>query len=93
MSPSVFANKGYEQIVSATLASSVGLASIPTGASWCTIQCEAVDVRWRDDGTAPTSTVGSILAAGSVLPYYGELSRLQFIRTAAGSILNVSYYA
>ena len=37
-------------------------------------------IRWRDDGTAPTSNIGMRLASGS-LPYLyqGDLHKLQFI--------------
>jgi hypothetical protein len=92
-------NCGYQQIAAATLAASTAL-TIPTvpgngalSARYAVIQCEGGEVRWRDDGTAPTSTVGFLLAQyPDQLVYDGDLTALRFIRTSASSILNVSYY-
>jgi len=92
-------NCGYQQITAATLASSTALTvplvpGNPTRATYAVISCEGDVVRWRDDGTAPTSTVGMILATfPDVLIYDGDLAALRFIRNSASSILNVSYYA
>lgn len=88
---------GYQQItvLTASTALSVpvrdinGLSSTPTVAI---IVPEGQGVRWRDDGTAPTATVGMPLSAGSVLMYDGDLTRIRFIQQAATAILNVSYY-
>jgi len=50
-------------------------------------------VRWRDDGTDPTTLVGHLLAAGATLTYYGDCSKIKFIRTGATSMtLPTSYY-
>lgn len=54
---------------------------------------ETAQVRWRDDGTAPTASVGHLLEVGQVLEFDGKLSKLQFIRTGGTSgALPVSYY-
>lgn len=54
---------------------------------------ETGQIRWRDDGTAPTASVGHLLEIGSVLEYDGNLAFLQFIRTGGTSgSLPVSYY-
>jgi hypothetical protein len=50
-------------------------------------------VRWRDDGTAPTASVGMPLAVGVPLQYDGDLTNIKFIETAASAKLNISYYA
>ena len=57
------------------------------------LQAEAQALRWRDDGAAPTASVGQVLAAGSTLNYDGDLKNIQFIQAVAGGILNCSYYA
>lgn len=81
---------GYEQITS--LSSAAGL-TIPVGTSVALIQAESQNVRWRDDGTNPTSTVGSLLMAGSTLEYdAADFGSLKFIEVAASAKLNVSYY-
>lgn len=81
---------GYQQITTA-LATAQSL-TVPAGANVAYIVAEAVDVRWRDDGVAPTASVGMVLPAGASLTYAASLAAIQFIETAAGSILNVSYY-
>ena len=86
---------GYQQITS--LGSSVGLTipsnntnnGIPT---YAIIQAEAQAVRWRDDGTAPTTSVGMTIPAGGELRYDGNLSAIRFIEVTATAKLNVSYY-
>jgi len=57
------------------------------------IVAEVAGVRWRDDGTAPTASVGMPLAVGVPLQYDGDLTKIQFIQQSAGSIINVSYYS
>lgn len=81
---------GYQQI--STVSSSIGL-TIPTGATMALIVPEGQNVRWRDDGTAPTSLIGMPLAVGESLNYDGDLSRIRFIEQVAGAKLNISYYA
>jgi hypothetical protein len=54
---------------------------------------ETAQVRWRDDGTAPTSTVGHLLEVGQVLEYDGDVGSISFIRTGGTSgALPVTYY-
>lgn len=54
---------------------------------------ETQGVRWRDDGVAPTSTVGMPLAAGVTLQYDGDLTKIKFIQQTASAKLNISYYS
>lgn len=81
---------GYQQITS--LSASTAL-TVPTGATMALIVPESQAVRWRDDGTAPTASVGMPVAVGESLNYDGDLSRIRFIQQAASATLNVSYYA
>ncbi len=82
---------GYEQITS--LGSAVGLAAIPAGgAKMALIQAEAQNIRWRDDGTNPTTSVGMILVANDTLLYSGTLSAIKFIEVTATAKINVTYY-
>lgn len=82
---------GYVQLTALTAA--VGLGTIPPGATVALVQCETAAVRWRDDGTAPTATVGTLLQPGDLMTFDQRLDRLSFIQTAAGAKLNVSFYA
>ena len=82
--------QGFQQITA--LAAATGL-TVPSRAEWALIECEAQSVRWRDDGTNPTTTVGHVLNPGDVLEYKGLLSAIRFIETAVGAKLNVSFYS
>jgi len=87
----------YQQIVAPTVSTgltvptrdNLGMASTPTVA---VIAVESQGIRWRDDGVAPTSTVGMPVAPGAVLIYDGDLTRFRFIQTAGSATVNVSYY-
>lgn len=66
----------------------------PPNARWALLRAEAQTVRIRDDGTAPTASVGfPLLVADDALVYMGNLSGLRVIAATAGGILNVLYYA
>lgn len=80
---------GYQQITNLTSATAL---TVPATATYAIIQAESVDVRWRDDGTNPTASVGMLLFAGASQTFSGDLTTLKFIQTQASSILNVSYY-
>ena len=81
---------GYQQITS--LSSASGLTP-PQGATMALVVAETQGVRWRDDGTDPTASVGMPIAAGAYLNYDGDLNRVKFIEQTASAKLNISYYA
>lgn len=89
---------GYQQITTLSSAQSLtvpvrdvnGLSVKP---SIALITPETQAVRWRDDGVAPTASVGMPLAAGVTLQYDGDLTKIQFIEQTASAKLNISYYA
>jgi hypothetical protein len=81
---------GYQQITS--LSGATGL-TVPQGATMAVITPLTQGVRWRDDGTAPTASVGMPLAAGAYMNYDGDLNRVKFIEQTASAELNISYYA
>lgn len=89
---------GYQQIVAATLDTGAALTIPPITApasqrpSYVLLIAEGQAVRWRDDGTAPTATVGMLLPTNMPTRYDGDLSRVRFISATAGAILNVNYY-
>lgn len=89
---------GYQQITS--LSASTGLTVPSTDAtglnakpSIAIITPEGQAVRWRDDATAPTASVGMPLAVGVTLQYDGDLSKIRFIEQVGGARLNISYYS
>lgn len=88
---------GYQQITS--LSSTANLTvpvRTPNGLNakpvFALIIAEGQSVRWRDDKTAPTASVGMPLAVGVPLQYDGDLINIQFIEQVAGAKLNISYY-
>jgi hypothetical protein len=92
---------GYQQISAATLAAATnltiptadpvsGIKQLPTSAF---IVAEVANVRWRDDGVAPTATVGMLLPYNTFFQYDGDLAKIQFIAASGSPILNISYYA
>jgi hypothetical protein len=88
--PATLTPKGYQQITA--LSAAVALTP-PVGSRIATITAEAQDVRWRDDGTNPTATVGMLLTKGTPFQYTGNLAAIKFIETTASATLNIAYYA
>lgn len=84
----------FEQLT--TVSSSTALtAATYKNANYALIECDHTAnkyVRWRDDGTAPTATVGNTLAPGDTLQYDGDLSTIRLIEESASAKINVSYY-
>jgi hypothetical protein len=68
-------------------------AGIPAGTSLLLIQPQTQAIRWRDDGTAPTASVGYPLAVGAELRYTARgMQNLRVISQVAGAIVNVIAY-
>ena len=70
----------------------VGLSSASTpithAATGAIITLETAQIRWRADGTAPTSTTGHIMDISDILDFSEGnwrdiLNRIQFIRTGS----------
>ena len=88
---------GYQQITSLSGATNLTVPRrTPNGQNgkpvFALIVAEGQAVRWRDDLTSPSSTVGMPLAVGIPLQYDGDLTNIQFIEQVAGAKLNISYY-
>lgn len=87
---------GYCQLSS--LSSSTGLAScsggIPSGSTTINLACETQAVRYRDDGVAPTASVGFPLTTGQVLNGYkpSDLTLLRIIEQTASAKCNILFY-
>lgn len=81
---------GFQQITNVSAA--IGL-TVPAGTTLILVHTTGQAVRWRDDGTSPTGTVGMVLAVGSELRYSASaMAALKFIESAASAVLNVTYY-
>ena len=83
------APKGYEQLTSLLTVQSL---TVPGTAQMVLLQSLDHNVRWRDDGVAPTATVGMRISAGEEFWYTGNLAAIQFIEEAPSAVLNAAYY-
>lgn len=80
---------GYQQL---TTLSSAAALTVPTGTKYILMQAQDKDVRYRDDGTDPSATVGMIMVANTVYAYTGNFATIKFFETSATAKLNVLYY-
>lgn len=83
--------------VDATTAKGLGAGltnnAIPAGATVALIVTETQALRWRDDGTDPTSTIGVPLATG-LLPfeYWANVAAMKVIGQSASATVTVAFY-
>lgn len=91
----------YNQLTSLATAKVFGTAStsdvvVPDDAVGVWLQAETQNVRFRHDGTAPTTSVGVLLVA-SAAPIYlkgkDAIRHLQVIETTASAKLNIAFVA
>lgn len=94
-SPAFGGSLGYQQSTSLSTSTAAGLPSIPSrpGPGSALIAVEGAGIRWRDDGTAPTSSVGQPVSAGQALCYGQDINAFQVIGQTSGATINVTYYA
>lgn len=84
---------GYQQITVTTLQTLTIPAKCAPGPYLVVIKVETQAVRYRDDGVAPTATVGQPIAVTDApIPYEGTASALQFIAQTAGGVVDVLFY-
>jgi len=85
---------GFCQIaVSTAVTLSSACANYPSNSNAIVVVVETAAVRWRDDGTAPTSSVGMFLDIGSTLTYMGDISKVQFVAVSGSPVIDVSFYS
>lgn len=90
--PSVDVTGAFEQLSSLSVARSL---NVPSGrrVNYCMVQADGQNVRYRDDGTDPTASIGMILIAGDPpTKFTHAFSLLRFVEAASGAKLNVRYY-
>jgi hypothetical protein len=85
---------GYLQVTVTTVQSLTIPASCNGIPSLVVIKTETAGVRYRDDGVAPTATVGMPIAATDApVSYEGTISALQFVVTPSGTAtVDLLYY-
>lgn len=87
---------GFCQVSAEALASAVSLSTactIPAGATMAWLQAETANVRYRDDGAAPTASIGNLVLSGNPGIFYnGSIKALQFIGASGSPVLDVAFY-
>lgn len=82
---------GYQQLTG--LSAATAFTNPPAGAKIVVISVETQAVRYRDDGTPPTASVGMPVAAGTTIEYTSQdFTKIKFIQQTAGAIVNASFY-
>jgi len=86
---------GFEQVTVAN--SSIGFsgAQLAKSPDFAEATLETAQIRFRADGTAPSSTVGTPVDIGTTVKVTGgrDLAQIRFIRTGGTSgVLNVGYF-
>ena len=82
----------YQQLTVST--SAVGL-TVPSGAQRAVVVVEAQPLRYRDDGTNPTASVGMLCVAATRFDIESREALLAFKAIRSGgtdSVLSISYY-
>jgi hypothetical protein len=82
---------------SAAVQTSSCSGGIPAGATYALICNEGTAARWRDDGAAPTTSVGQILGTGTATApicagFSTTFSTLQWIAESGSATLDISFY-
>jgi len=73
--------------------SSVTSGGIPVGATMAFLQAETADIRYRDDGGAPTASIGDLIVHNIPgILYTGTLTAVQFIAVSGSPLLDVAFY-
>lgn len=85
----IYAALGYQQITSVSAATGL---TVPTGAIIAEICVETQAIRYRDDGTNPTATVGMPIPAATCFQYAGPLGAIKIIEQTPSATIDVSYY-
>jgi hypothetical protein len=87
--------KGYVQysLVSAVTIQTAAGGSIPVGATTVLIVSDDNQFRWRDDGTLPTSQIGTPVAGGAAFLYQSlSIANLKLAPVSSLATLNLCFY-
>jgi hypothetical protein len=82
---------GYQQL---TVDGTARSLTVPAGSVRAVCVVEDNPIRWTDDGTTPTASVGSQAKADVIFTLYGKesLDAFKAIRTGSDAKLSISYY-
>jgi hypothetical protein len=84
---------GFQQLAVDTAKFLTIPAACGPNPSLAVIKAEAQALRYRDDGTAPTTAVGMPVATTDApIQYQGTIPALEFIAQTSGGIVDVLFY-
>lgn len=87
---------GYAQLTNVaipTLISSALANGIPNGTERVTIQPTGQNVRYRDDGQAPTNNTGMRLRADRIYEFdVANIASMNVVEEVTGADLNITFY-
>jgi hypothetical protein len=66
--------------------------TVPANTRLAQISVETANVRWTDDGTSASTTVGHLAPAGTAFSYAGPLASMKFTAVSGSPTINVTYY-
>ena len=92
MQRSLFFGKGqsFEQLSVTTSAQQL---TVPSQAKSALVSVDSADIRWRVDGTDPTTSTGHLLSDGQYFEFFGdEIENLSVIATSGTAKVAVTYY-
>lgn len=89
---------GYCQLsVTTAVLLSTCTGGIPQGTTAAKISNEGAAYRWRDDGGAPTTSLGMPVATGTAtapitFDFYGSFAAMQIIAQTGTTVLDITFY-
>jgi hypothetical protein len=89
-----FTAAGSAQLLSAVTPTATTTCTPPSRAAWASIVVETASIRWRDDGTAPTTAIGMLVNPTSTptMTYNADFNKIQFIAVTGSPVVNISFY-
>lgn len=86
---------GYCQLTATGTAALISTCSggVPARTVWAVLCVETANIRWRDDGTNPTASVGMPATAGQCIYYSGTMSAFAIISQSGSPVVNISFYS
>jgi hypothetical protein len=85
---------GFGQLTD--LSSAQPLPEIPSAVRFTEVAVEEHDIRYREDGVAPTADAGMPAGVGVVLTFemtVSEMAKVQFIAKTAGAKISYTFYS
>lgn len=80
---------GYVQVASF---STLQTLTPPAGATAMVLSVEGNAIRWRDDGTNATASVGMPVAVGQTFSYSGNMGAFTMIPQTGSATVDIAYY-